>query len=511
MKNQGTKQLVTQTGSLVAGFMVWVLISSLMPFIKTDIPLTSTEIAWATAVPVILGSVLRIPLGYLTNRYGARILFALSFIILLLPLAIISYAETLFMLILGGLILGIGGAVFSIGVTSLPKYYVKAKHGLVNGIYGAGNIGTAITSFSAPMLANAYGWRTTVKIFLILMLIFAILNFLLGDKKEQKITISLTEQLKEVYRNPKLWFLSLFYFITFGSFVAFTIYLPSFLINHFELDKVDAGLRTAGFIALATVFRPIGGWLGDKINPFLILMAVFFSLTFAGFLLSFTPSLPIYSFGCLLVAFFAGIGNGAIFKLVPLYFTRQAGIVNGIVAAMGGLGGFFPPIILTILFNWTGHYAIGFMSLSEFSLASLVIVVWLHYQDKLDISAKIVNHAIDGICVTDLNGIIQSVNPAFTKITGYSQEEVVGKTPSILQSGEHDNEFYRGMWTSLKTNGNWEGYIWNKRKSDEIYKEWLTITAIKDDTGEAKNYVAMFYEEKEKSNETVIHTRDPQF
>lgn len=492
--NQGTKQLFVQTGSLVAGFMVWVLVSSLMPYIKEDITLTSTQIAWATAIPVILGSLLRVPIGFWTNRYGARILFSISFIILLLPIAILSFANSLFMLILGGFMLGVGGAVFSIGVTSLPKYYPKDKHGFINGIYGAGNIGTAITSFAAPVLANSFGWRTTLQIFLIVVLIFATLNFLLGDRNERKVTNSLPEVIKEVYKNPKLWFLSLFYFITFGSFVAFTIYLPSFLVNHFQLDKVDAGLRTAGFIAFATIFRPIGGWLGDKINPFLILAGVFTGLTFAGFLLSFTPSLPIYSFGCLLVAFCAGIGNGAIFKLVPLYFTKQAGIVNGIVSAMGGLGGFFPPIILTVLFNWSGHYAIGFMSLSEFSLASLILVVWLYYQEKLEISVKIVKHAVDGITVTDANGIIQSVNPAFTRITGYRSDEVIGKTPSVLQSGEHDNEFYKKMWDSLINTGFWEGYIWNKRKNGEIYKEWLSITAIKDDIGETKNYVGMFSE-----------------
>jgi MFS transporter, NNP family, nitrate/nitrite transporter len=492
---QGTKQLFIQTGSLIAGFMVWVLISSLMPFIQADILLTSTQIAWATAVPVILGSLLRVPIGYWTNRFGARVLFTVSFITLLVPISLISYANTLSMLILGGFMLGIGGAVFSVGVTSLPKYYPKTKHGFINGIYGVGNIGTAITSFLAPVLADEYGWRTTIQIFLIVVLLFAVINFLFGDRQEKKVIHSVSQQIKEVYKNPKLWCLSLFYFITFGSFVAFTIYLPSFLVNHFELTKVDAGLRTAGFIALATLFRPIGGGLADKINPFLIMMAVFFSLTFAGFLLSFTPSLPIYSFGCLLVAFFAGIGNGAIFKLVPLYFANQSGIVNGIVSAMGGLGGFFPPIILTILFTLTDHYAIGFMILSEFSLASLVIVVWLYYHERLDLSDKIVNHTVDGICVTDTNGIIQRVNPAFTKITGYTQEEVVGKTPSVLQSGEHDIAFYNEMWGCLMKNGLWEGYIWNKRKNQQIYKEWLTITAIKDDSGEIKHYVGMFKEE----------------
>ena len=493
--NQSRKQLFTQTGSLVAGFMVWVLISSLMPFISTDIKLSSTQIAWATSVPVILGSLLRIPIGFLTNRYGARKLFLFSFLILLIPIAIISYSYSFFLLIIGGFLLGIGGAIFSVGVTSLPKYFPKAKHGFINGIYGAGNIGTALTSFLAPVLATAFGWRSTVRIFLIVVIVMAILNLLLGDRKEQQVKSSFSQGFKGVYKNPKLWFLSLFYFITFGSFVAFTIYLPSFLVNHFDLEKVDAGIRTAGFIAIATFFRPIGGWISDRINPYLILMAVFFGLTFGGFLLSFTPSLPIYSFGCLSVAFCAGIGNGAIFKLVPLYFSKQAGIVNGIVSAMGGLGGFFPPIILTALFNLTGHYAIGFMSLSEFSLACFVLVIWLYYQDKLDLSSKIVDHAVDGICVTDINGIIQRVNLAFTRITGYSQEEVVGKTPSVLQSGEHDNEFYSNMWKEILTKGLWEGHIWNKRKNHEIYQERLTITAIKDDAGDTKNYVAMFSEE----------------
>jgi NNP family nitrate/nitrite transporter-like MFS transporter len=138
------------------------------------------------------------------------------------------------------------------------------------------------------------------------------------------------------------------------------------------------------------------------------------------------------------------------------------------------------------------------MSLSEFSLASSILVVWLYYREKQDISAKIVNHATDGITVTDKNGIIQSVNPAFTKITGYTMDEVIGKTPSVLQSGEHDNAFYKKMWESLLNAGYWEGFIWNKRKNQEIFREWLTITAIRDDSGDTKNYVAMFHEVDEK-------------
>src|SRR5690606_12421696 len=129
-------------------------------------------------------------------------------------------------LIIGGTFLGIGGAIFSVGVTSLPKYYPKEKHGLVNGIYGMGNIGTAVSTFAAPVVATQIGWSMTVKLYLILLLVFAALNFIFGDRQEVKVKTSIVEQIKGVYKNEKLWFFSLFYFITFGSFVAFTVFLP---------------------------------------------------------------------------------------------------------------------------------------------------------------------------------------------------------------------------------------------------------------------------------------------
>src|SRR5690554_1706143 len=244
-------QLPLQTLSLILGFMVWVILSSLIPFIKEDIELSAVQLAWVTAVPILFGSILRIPIGFWTNRYGARKIFVISFILLLGPVYYISIANTFVDLIVGGLLLGIGGAVFSVGVTSLPKYYPKERHGFVNGIYGVGNAGTAVTAFVAPVVATIIGWENTVLLYIVLLLIFISLNFVFGDKHEPKVITSLTEQIKGVYRNEKLWLLCLFYFITFGSFVAFTVYLPNFLVSHFHLTKVDAGIRTAGFILLA--------------------------------------------------------------------------------------------------------------------------------------------------------------------------------------------------------------------------------------------------------------------
>ncbi|ASJ55509.1 nitrate/nitrite transporter [Brevibacillus formosus] len=487
-------QLPLQTLSLTVGFMVWVILSSLMPFIKETVPMSANEVAWVTAIPVLLGSLLRIPVGYWSNRFGARMLFSISFLLLLAPVFYISQATTYTDLLIGGLFIGIGGAVFSVGVTSLPKYYPKEKHGSVNGIYGMGNIGTAITTFAAPVLAKSFGWATTVQMFMLLLVGFAMLTFLMGDKNEPKVVTPLGQQIKSVYKNEKLWLISLFYFITFGCFVAFTVYLPNFLVSHFQLDKVDAGMRTAGFILLATLARPVGGWLGDRWNPFKALMIVFAGLALSGIVLSFSPSILMYTVGCLLVAICAGIGNGAVFKLVPMYFSRQAGIVNGIVSAMGGLGGFFPPLVLTMLFNLTGHYAIGFMALSQFALASLVLVMWMFYQEKLQLAATIMEKTGEAILITDTRGVIKSANHAFTKVTGYEMNEVIGKSPNILKSGRQNADFYQKMWDSIKKNGYWQGEIWNRRKNGDQYLQWLTISAILDDAGDVEYYAGMFSE-----------------
>ncbi|PHC39087.1 nitrate/nitrite transporter [Bacillus toyonensis] len=490
--NKQKWQLSLQTSSLIVGFMVWVLISSLIPNIKKDIVLSDNEIALITAIPVILGSLMRILLGYWTNRFGARLNFVISFLILLFPVFYISIANSIIDLVIGGLVLGIGGATFSIGVTSLPKYYPKERHGFINGIYGAGNIGTAITSFAAPLLASSIGWITTVRLFIIPLLIVVILNFFLGDPLEPRDNNSLRKQIKAVYRNEKLWFLSFFYFITFGSFVAFTVYLPNFLVSNFQLTPVDAGIRTAIFITITTFLRPIGGLLGDKFNSLLILLFVFGGLTFSGVLLSFAPTIMLYTIGCLIVAFCAGIGNGVIFKLVPYYFSKQIGIANGIVSAMGGIGGFFPPLILSLVFNITGHYAIGFMALAQFSLASFVIIIWLYYLERLSLETKIIESVGQGLMVTDTKGIITKVNPAFTKLTGYQNEEIIGKKPNVLKSGLHDENFYHKMWENIRATGYWQGEIMNKRKNNEIYSEWLTISAIKNEAQEVKYYVGLF-------------------
>ncbi|ETJ14130.1 MAG: putative nitrate transporter narT [Staphylococcus sp. DORA_6_22] len=379
---KGVSQLTLQTLSLVAGFMAWSIISPLMPFISQDVDISPGQISVILAIPVILGSVLRVPFGYLTNIVGAKWVFFWSFIVLLLPIFLLGQAQSPGMLMLSGFFLGIGGAIFSVGVTSVPKYFSKDKVGLANGIYGVGNIGTAVSSFCAPVLAGAIGWQNTVRSYLIILSIFAILMFLLGDKNEPKVKIPLMAQVKDLSKNYKLYYLSLWYFITFGAFVAFGIFLPNFLVDHFSIDKVDAGIRSGIFIALATFLRPVGGVIGDKFNAVQALIIDFVIMIIGALILSLSSHIVLFTIGCLAISICAGIGNGLIFKLAPSYFSKEAGSANGIVSMMGGLGGFFPPLVITFVTSITGSSHLAFFFLAIFGVIALITMIHLNKKEK---------------------------------------------------------------------------------------------------------------------------------
>ncbi|MDT0702388.1 nitrate/nitrite transporter [Mammaliicoccus sciuri] len=373
--NLGKVQLPLQTFSLMAGFMVWSILAPLMPYITQDISVEEGQKAIILAIPVILGSILRIPIGYFTNLLGSRLVFLVSFIILLFPVFYLSQAHSTTGLMIAGFFIGLGGAIFSVGVTSIPKYFPKEKHGFANGIYGMGNLGTAVSSFLAPPIAGIIGWQHTVQLYLIVLLIFAVLMFIFGDKEEHKVKIPMISQTKQVINNYKLYYFSFWYFITFGAFVAFGLFLPNFLVSHFEIDKVDAGIRTGIFIAIATLLRPIGGMLGDKFNALNVLKVFFIGLIAGAIVLSISHHLILFTIGCLTVSVCAGIGNGLVFKLVPTYFTKEAGVVNGIVSMMGGLGGFFPPLIITLVTSLTGSNHLAFFMLAIFGVIALITMM----------------------------------------------------------------------------------------------------------------------------------------
>lgn len=387
-KQNGNFQLGLQTLSLIVGFMVWSIISPIMPFISKDVAITGSQLSIVIAIPVILGSILRVPFGYLTNKVGAKWIFFISFIILLFPIFFLSQAQSVGMLMTSGFFLGIAGATFSVGVTSIPKYFPKERVGLANGIYGMGNIGTAISSFLAPPIAGVIGWQSTVRLYLILLALFAILMFFFGDSQERKVHVPLIEQTRKLMGDLRLYYLSFWYFITFGSFVAFGVFLPNYLVSHFHIESVDAGIRSGIFIALATLLRPLGGILGDKLNAVHMLIIDFVCITIGGIILGLSNNILMFTVGCLLISVCAGIGNGLVFKLVPHYFSKEAGTANGIVSMMGGLGGFFPPLVISLVVSVTGSSHFAFILLAIFAIIALVTMLHLSKRERTSVRVQ---------------------------------------------------------------------------------------------------------------------------
>ena len=236
--------------------------------------------------------------------------------------------------------------------------------------------------FLAPPIAGVIGWQNTVRSYLIIMAVFAVIMFFLGDGNEPKVKVPLVEQSRKLMRNYKLYYLSFWYFITFGAFVAFGLFLPNFLVQNFGIDKVDAGILTGVFIALATCLRPLGGILGDKFNA-VSMLKIFFSIMIIGALiLGVSSQIFLFTIGCLTVSICVGIGNGLVFKLVPLYFTTEAGVANGIVSMMGGLGGFFPPLVITAVTSLTGSSHLAFIFLSIFGIVALLTMFNLSKREQ---------------------------------------------------------------------------------------------------------------------------------
>jgi NNP family nitrate/nitrite transporter-like MFS transporter len=249
-----------------------------------------------------------------------------------------------------GLFLGLAGTTFSVGVGFTSKWFAPEKQGTALGIYGMGNVGQSIAVFGAPVLALSLGsWRPVFFLFAVVSLLWGAVFYMLArDAAQTAKPKTLAENLSVLRRSPMAWVLSLFYFLTFGGFVALSIYLPTLLRDLFNLTATDAGARTAGFVLLATAMRPIGGWLADRVGGGRVLVGVFVAIACYGLLMGYAW-MPTFTVGALGAAAALGLGNGAVFKLVPQYFPKETGTVTGLVGAFGGLGGFFPPLVLGVL------------------------------------------------------------------------------------------------------------------------------------------------------------------
>ncbi len=365
------RHLALATFSFAVCFAAWGLISAFASRFRELFALSATETALLVAVPVLLGSLARLPVGMLADRFGGRLVFTVLMLLVAVPAWLVPAAGSYRTLLWIAFFLGIAGSSFPVGVGYVSRWTAAERQGSALGVYGLGNIGQSAAVFLGPVLAAAAGWQNIYRGMAVLLVVWGIAFGLLARNAPTAVRPKgVADMLRVLTREKLAWVLALFYFLTFGGFVAFSIYLPTLLRDQFHLAPADAGFRAAGFVVLATLLRPAGGWLADRIGGARVLSGVFLGVVPFALLLTWLSMLP-FTVGALGCAALLGLGNGAVFKLVPQYFPKETGTVTGLVGAMGGLGGFFPPLLLGFFRDRFGTVWPGFVL-----LAALSVVLW---------------------------------------------------------------------------------------------------------------------------------------
>ncbi len=365
------RQLALGTLSFAVCFAAWGLISAFAPRFRSLYHLSTSQTAFLIAVPVLLGALARVPMGLLTDRFHGRIAFPALMLFSALACASVPFTNSYASLLIAAFFLGLAGSSFAVGIGFVSPWFDRERQGSALGVYGLGNIGQSAAVFGGPVLAALIGWQNVYLVTAALLAVWAA-TFYFSARNAPRLPPpkTLGAMLALLGRAPLAWALAAFYFLTFGGFVAFSIYLPSLLAQEFHLTATDAGFRTAGFVVLATLLRPVGGWLSDRIGGARLLSAVFLTIVPFALLLAW-PSMTPFTAGALGFSALLGLGNGAVFKLVPQYFPAETGTVTGLVGAMGGLGGFFPPLLLGAFKDRLGIIWPGF-----FLLALTSLVLW---------------------------------------------------------------------------------------------------------------------------------------
>ncbi|MGV9309449.1 MFS transporter [Nonomuraea sp. NPDC003727] len=370
-----TTALLLATAGFAVNFWAWALLSPLGPVYKELLGLTPLEVSILVAVPVVIGSLGRIVLGALTDRYGGRLMFAVASLLGVVPVIFLAFASSYPTLLAGGLVLGLTGATFAIGVPFVSGWFPPERRGLALGIFGMGNIGTAISGFATPWIAAQYGRPAPFFVVAVAMVAVGVAFLVMGrdapgtrPAAEPFLTRFVTAARLRITRE-----LAAMYALTFGGFVAFGVYLPLYLKAEYGLTTADAAARAAGFVLLATLARPVGGWLSDRMGGEKVLSAVLATVVVCAIVVSFAPVMVVATPGFLVMAAALGLGNGAVFALLGRGVPgSMVGSATGVVGAAGGLGGFLPPIVMGLIFQSTGSYAIGLMLLATMACGAFV-------------------------------------------------------------------------------------------------------------------------------------------
>lgn len=373
--------LVLATVGFAVNFWAWALLSPLGPRFRDVLDLSPFEQGLVVAVPVIVGSLGRIPVGALTDRFGGRVMFPVVSLATVVPVLYLGWAgvDSLAGLLVGGFFLGIGGTTFAIGVPFVNAWFPARQRGMAVGVFGAGMGGTAVSALTTVRLVDAGSMATPFVVCAAVLVCYAVVAvWLLRDAPGRAVPGGrFTTRLGAALRLPVTWQASVLYALLFGGYVAFSVYLPTYLRTAYDLTQSDASNRMAGFVALAVVMRPLGGWLSDRFGPAVVLRAALVMVLLCAAVQSATPGLvPVGTAAFLSMAAALGAGSGAVFALVAQVApAEKVGSVTGVVGAAGGLGGFVPPLVMGSVYSAFGSYAVGLILLALVSAGVLLMTV----------------------------------------------------------------------------------------------------------------------------------------
>jgi NNP family nitrate/nitrite transporter-like MFS transporter len=325
------------------------------------------------AVPILSGSILRIPLGLLSDRVGGRSAGIALLAFLFVPLALgWLWADSFSSLLAAGFLLGAGGASFAVALPLASRWYPPERQGLAMGIAAAGNSGTVVTNLLAPRLAAIVGWHGVFALAMIPLAVVLLAFVLLAREDSSRSLVAPASGTRQLLRAADLWWFCAFYAVTFGGYVGLSSFLPIFFRDQYNVTPLQAGYLTAAAALAGSVARPIGGLIADRVGGVRLLSIVLVVVAGAYGLAARLP--PLGAMAGILVAGMLGLGmgNGAVFQVVPQRFRRQVGAATGIIGALGGLGGFALPTLLGTLKQTSGSFGSGFLALSVAAVSAAV-------------------------------------------------------------------------------------------------------------------------------------------
>ncbi len=405
LKQKQISVLTMNTLAFAVNFAVWTMFSILGIRIKAELNLNETEFGLLVATPILTGSLIRLPLGILTDRYGGRIIFFIQMIIVAVPIYGLAFATEYWQYLTLGLFVGLAGGSFATGIAYTSAWFSKERQGTAMGIFGAGNAGSAITNLVAPLLVVAYGWRMVPQVYSIAMLVMAVLFWLFTypdpkteERKKSGAKISLGQQLAPLL-DRRVWRFGLTYYFVFGGFVALALWLPKYYVNEYGLDLKTASFVTMLFTLPSGAIRALGGWVSDRFGGSQTTWWVFWVSLICLFFLCYPQTtmtihtlrgdvsvqlgLGVVAFTVLIfiVGMAQGIGKASVYRSLADHFPNNMGVVGGMVGVIGGLGGFSLPIVFGIAADALGVRSSAYMIIFV-SLVAAMIWTWLAEKDE---------------------------------------------------------------------------------------------------------------------------------